>query len=73
MKILLFIQRVLALGVICVGAVFAIGELDITASCAEQAALTIGGLVLAALGIGWLILTGLEEDWFVRDRKHAAR
>ena len=71
MKVMLVIQRVLAVLVGMYGFVLMFSEAELTAGIIEQLQPFVSGLALMVVSFGWLVLTGLEEDWFVnKSRKN---
>lgn len=63
MKILLWVQRILALLAGIYGFLALFSQVPITESVWSQFCLNAGGLVLILLAWGWIWLTGVEEQW----------
>lgn len=61
MKILVYIQRLIAVGVAMFGFLMMFSEVPVTESVWSQLFVTLGGLVIMLLAAGWIWLTGVEE------------
>lgn len=61
MKILVYIQRLIAVGVAVFGFLMMFSEVPVTESVWSQLFVTLGGLVIMLLAAGWIWLTGVEE------------
>lgn len=61
MKILVYIQRLIAVGVAMFGFLMMFSEVPVTESVWSQLFVTLGGLTIMLLGAAWIWLTGVEE------------
>lgn len=68
MKMMIVLQRILALVAIIIGIVLMLSEVPMS-SLLEQAWLTCGGLFIVLLSIGWEWLINAEERAFIHETR----
>lgn len=61
MKVILWLQRLIAVGVAIFGFLLMFSEVPVTESVWSQLFVTLGGLTIMLLGVAWIWLTGVEE------------
>lgn len=69
MKILVIVQRLIAIVTMIVGFMLMVSETPLNQGLYAQAWLTIGGFVIAVLSVGWLVLIGEEEELFIHETR----
>lgn len=65
MKVMVVVQRILAILVGMYGFCLFFSEAEVTAGIGRMLEPIFFGSALIVVSIGWLILTGVEEDFFI--------
>jgi len=69
MKILVFMQRILALVAMVVGAILMFSEAPLGQGLSAQVWLTVGGFCIVLLSIAWLWIANKEEGYFIHETR----
>lgn len=69
MKLLINLQKILAILVLIIGFVFMISETPISEGLASQMWLTVGGACVIGISALWLWLISKEEGYFINETR----
>ena len=73
MKVLIVLQKVLAMLAICTGMILSISDAPVAAGVTDQAWLTCGGIAVVGMSLLWVALISWEEDCLEAGKKAHAR